>query len=105
MCTSIVEIVEAEGSGKSSDGWFPISHAVVSYDHPNHALLDDAIIIDFVNQDRGPSARAAAELTLESAKALRDALDRAIAAAEAEESEVLQEFKLRAERAVRASAA
>ncbi|EDP64516.1 hypothetical protein BAL199_27201 [alpha proteobacterium BAL199] len=88
MCTSIVEIVRAEGAGKSMDGWFPVSHAVVSYDHPNHALLDDAIIIDFVNQDRGPGARAAVELTLESAKALQGALARAIAAAEAEESEL-----------------
>ena len=87
MCTSIVEIVRASGAGKSSDGWFPVSHAVVSYDHPNHALLDDAIIIDFVNQARGPDARAAVELTLESAKALQGALARAIAAAEAEESE------------------
>lgn len=87
MCTSIVEIVRAEGAGKSSEGWFPVSHAVVSYDHPSHALLDDAIIIDFVNQARGPSARAAVELTLDSAKALRAALERAIAAAEREEAE------------------
>lgn len=87
MCTSIVEIVRAEGAGKSRDGWFPVTHTVVSYDHPNHALLDDAIIIDFVNQARGPSARAAVELTLESAKALRGALERAIAAAEKEEAE------------------
>lgn len=87
MCTSIVEIVRAEGAGKSRDGWFPVTHTVVSYDHPSHALLDDAIIIDFVNQARGPSARAAVELTLESAKALRGALERAIAAAEKEEAE------------------
>lgn len=87
MCTSIVEIVRAEGAGKSRDGWFPVSHAVVSYDHPNHALLDDAIIIDFLNQARGPDARAAVELTLESAKALQGALARAIAAAELEEEE------------------
>ena len=87
MCTSIVEIVAAEGAGKSFDGWFPVTRAVVSYDHPNHALLDDAIIVDFVNPDRGPGARAAVELTLESAKALIGALERAVAAAEAEEAE------------------
>ena len=85
MCTSIVEIVGAEGMGKSSEGWFKLSHAVVSYDHPHYALLEDAIVIDFVNRHRGPSARAAVELTLESAKALQGALARAIAAAEAEE--------------------
>jgi Family of unknown function (DUF6295) len=92
MCTSIVEIVSAEGAGKGGDesggteGWFGLTHAVVSYDHPHHALLEEAIIIDFVNARLGPAARAAVELTLESAKALSGALARAIAAAEREES-------------------
>jgi hypothetical protein len=86
MCTSIVEIVAAEGAGKSEDGWFALTHSVVSYDHPHHALLEEAITIDFVNQTLGPGARAAAELTLESAKALSRALVKAIAAAEIEES-------------------
>ena len=87
MCTSIVEIIAAEGAGKSAGGWFPVTSAVVSYDHPHHALLEDAIAIDFVNPARGPSARAAVELTLDSAKALSAALTRAIAAAEIEENE------------------
>jgi hypothetical protein len=42
MCTSIVEIVGAEGAGKGGDGWFALTHSVVSYDHPHHALLEDA---------------------------------------------------------------
>ena len=87
MCTSIVEIVEAEGAGKGRDGWFKVSHAVVSYDHPHHALLEEAISLDFVNHAQGAGARAAVELTLESAKALKGALERAIAAAEEEDSE------------------
>ncbi len=85
MCTSIVEIVGAEGAAKGGDGWFELTHAVVSYDHPHHALLEEAISIDFMNQGLGPGARAAVELTLESAKALSGALARAIAAAENEE--------------------
>ncbi len=85
MCTSIVEIVAAEGTGKGNDGWFALTHSVVSYDHPHHALLEEAITIDFVNQSLDPGARAAVELTLESAKALSGALTRAIAAAEIEE--------------------
>ena len=85
MCTSIVEIVEAAGAGRGEDGWFHLSHAVVSYDHPHHALLEEAITIDFVNQALGPGARAAVELTLEAAKALEGALQRAIAQAEIEE--------------------
>ena len=86
MCTSIVEIVAAVGAGKGSDGWFAVSHAVVSYDHPHYALLEEAIAIDFVNHARGPGARAAVELSLESAKALSGALAKAIAAAEIEEA-------------------
>ena len=85
MCTSILQIVDAQGAGKGSDGWFSISHAVVSYDHPHYAFLEEAIAIDFVNQAMGPGYRAAVELSLESAKALSGALIQAIAAAELEE--------------------
>ena len=87
MCTSIVEIVAADGAGKGEDGeWFRLTHSVVSYDHPHHALLEEAITIDFVNRALGPGARVAVELTLEAAKELSGALSRAITAAEIEES-------------------
>jgi hypothetical protein len=86
MCTSIVEIVGADGAGKGDRGWFSLDRAVVSYDHPHHALLEEAITIDFLNTALGPGARVAVELTLQSAKAFSDALARAIAAAEIEES-------------------
>ena len=86
MCTSIVEIVGASGAGKGSDGWFDLTHSVVSYDHPHHALLEEAITIDFVNAALGPGARVGVELALASAKALSGALIKAIAAAEIEES-------------------
>ena len=85
MCTSIVEIVKTEGMGKGEDEWFDLTHAVVSYDHPHHALLEEAITIDFVNSALGPSARVAVEITLQSAQELSAALLRAIAAAEAVE--------------------
>ena len=87
MCTSIVEIAPAEGMAKREDAWFPLTHAVVAYDHARHAVLDDVITIDFVHSDLPPGARAAVELTLDSAKALQAALERAIAAAEIEEAE------------------
>ena len=86
MCTSVVEIVRASGAGKSDGYWFAVTNAVVSYDHPHHALLDEAITIDFVNANLGPGARAAVEITIDSAKALAAALARAIAAAEEMES-------------------
>jgi Family of unknown function (DUF6295) len=86
MCTSIVEIVGADGAGKGGDGWFKLTHSVVSYDHPHHAVLEEAITIDFVNAALGPATRVAVELTLASAKELSGALMRAITAAEIEES-------------------
>jgi hypothetical protein len=88
MCTSIIEIVDAEGMAKRGDAWFPLDLAVVAYDHARHALLGDVITLDFINAELDPGARAGVELTLESAKALRAALDRAIAAADHEEAEI-----------------
>jgi hypothetical protein len=85
MCTSIVEIIHAEGMAQRGDDWFTLAQAVVTYDHARHAPLEDVITLDFVD---ACSARAGVELTLESARALRAALDRAIAAAEFEEAEV-----------------
>src|ERR1700747_648530 len=100
MCTSIVEIVAADGAGKGEDGeWFKLTHSVVSYDHPHHALLEEAITIDFVNRALGPGARVAVELTLESAKELCGALARAIAAAESEENARLRTPRRRGRRA------
>lgn len=88
MCTSIIEIAPAEGMAKRGEDWFPLTQSVVAYDHARHAPLGDVITLDFFNVDLDPGARAAVELTLESAKALRAALDRAIAAADYEEAEV-----------------
>jgi hypothetical protein len=90
MCTSIVEIALASGMAKGENEWFPLTHSVVSYDHARHALLADAITIDFINQGLPPGARAAAELTLDAAKALNAALAKAIAEAEIEEADRLQ---------------
>ena len=66
--------------------WFDLTHSVVSHDHPHHALLEEAITIDFVSAALPPGTRVAVELTLESAKELSAALAGAIAAAEIEES-------------------
>src|ERR1043166_6467762 len=87
MCTSIIELARAEGMAKRGDEWFPLSRAVVPYDHALHAPLGVVITPDFHNTALEPGARAAVELTLETAKELRAALDRAIAAAEFEEAE------------------
>ncbi len=88
MCTSIVEIIPAEGMAKRGAEWFALTQAVVAYDHARHAPLADVITLDFINSDLDAGARAGIELTLDSAKELLAALERAITAAEFEEAEV-----------------
>jgi hypothetical protein len=88
MCTSIIELARANGMAKRGNEWFPLSRSVVAYDHARHAQLGDVVTLDFINADLDPSARAGIELTLETAKELRAALDRVITAAEFEEAEV-----------------
>jgi hypothetical protein len=43
---------------------------VVAVDHPYHATLDHALIVDFVNAERPVSDRVALELSVESARDL-----------------------------------
>jgi hypothetical protein len=77
----ISQPVPVEGSGKGGSGWFALSQANVSYDHPFDVPQEYALNIDFVNEALGPGARVAVELTAESARALvetiRSVLDRA----------------------------
>lgn len=84
MCTWIVERADIMGSGKGADGWFPLKRANVCYDHPYHAPLDHAVLIDFVNEDRGLGARVAVELTAESARDLMKAIQAALELGEKE---------------------
>ena len=58
MCTSIIEIARAEGMAKRGDEWFPLTQAVVAYDHARHAPLGDVITLDFFNTDLDAGARA-----------------------------------------------
>lgn len=74
MCTYIVEQARILGSGKGAQGWFALSQANVAYDHPAHAPLDHALLIDFVNEGEGPSARVAVELSADSARELAKAI-------------------------------
>jgi hypothetical protein len=81
MCTMIVQQIKIEGSGKGVQGWFPLTEANVSYDHPFNAPLEHALNIDFVNEAQGPGARVAVELSTEAARALvraiQEVLDKA----------------------------
>ena len=83
MCTSIVEIISVEGSGKGAAGWFPVAQAVVDYDHPTHALLEESVNIDIVNPSLPAGMRVALELTPDSARDLAYSILSAVEAADA----------------------
>jgi hypothetical protein len=74
MCTMITQQVEVDGSGKGTEGWFALSHAHISYDHPFDAPLEHALNIDFVNETKGLAARVAVELSEQAARSLVDTI-------------------------------
>ncbi|MCB0115191.1 MAG: DUF6295 family protein [Caldilineaceae bacterium] len=95
MCTMIVNQVKMTGCGKNKDGWFGVSQANVSYDHPFHLPLEHALNIDFVDPAQGPGARVAVELSVASARALVETIQAVLAQADAggfidEEADVLK---------------
>ncbi|MDA0769942.1 MAG: DUF6295 family protein [Chloroflexi bacterium] len=70
MCNYVTEKTKISGSGKSSQGWIPLTEARVYFDHPFHTMEDHTLNIDFVDENQGINARVAVELTAESARAL-----------------------------------
>jgi len=84
MCTGIVETAIVSGSGKGPRGWFNLEQVSVSYDHSNHAPLEHALNIDFVNNSEGPGSRVAVELTVDSARKLVEAILTSLSRGEAE---------------------
>jgi hypothetical protein len=83
MCTYVTHKIEIDGSGKGAAGWFRVTDASVYVDHPVHAPYAHTVNIDFLNPERGPSARVALELTEESALELVAAIQQALASAPA----------------------
>lgn len=82
MCTMIAQQITIDGCGKSAEGWFTLHEADISYDHPFHAAYEHTLNIDFVNESMGPGARVAVELSVESARALVDAINAVLEIAE-----------------------
>jgi Family of unknown function (DUF6295) len=70
MCTYQTDRITLKGSGKGKEGWFALTDATVYVDHPVHFPDGHALMIDFLNPERGPSARVAVELDAGSARAL-----------------------------------
>lgn len=70
MCTMIAEKIKIDGSGKGTNGWFTLTEAAVTYDHPFNAPFEHALNLDFTNESMGTSARVAVELSAEAARDL-----------------------------------
>lgn len=74
MCTYRTENVPVAGSGKGKTGWFPVSQAMVYFDHPYEHPADHTLNLDFLNPSLGPSARVAVELDPTSARRLAETI-------------------------------
>jgi hypothetical protein len=82
MCTYATVRVPVTGSAKGpGSGWFSATDATVYFDHPIHAMAGHTLNIDVAAPARGPAARVALELTADSARALVDAIQAALASA------------------------
>ena len=71
-CTDIIETSEIAGSAKGNLGWFRLGKVVVALDSGNHSQAQYAVSMEFVNESDAGDARAAVELTPESAKKLAE---------------------------------
>ncbi len=93
MCSWIVQTAEVSGSGKSADGWIPLTKANVCYDHPAHAFMEHSVNIDFVNEKGGLGDRIAVELSAESARQLVTAIIAALEEGSKEHGDLLAELR------------
>ncbi|MFN2451319.1 MAG: DUF6295 family protein [Candidatus Dormibacteria bacterium] len=79
MCTYATECLHLVGSGKAAGAWSPLDRATVYVDHPYATALEHTLNLDLFGA--GGPRLLALELSVESAHALRDAIDRALDAA------------------------
>lgn len=70
MCTMISTKHLLRGHAKGSSGWFPVEQLYLAYDHPAHTPSEHAVLLDFANEEIGPGARMAVELSREAATEL-----------------------------------
>jgi hypothetical protein len=82
MCTYLTLTNEVTGSGfRGGDDWFRLAEAVVSFDHPQDAMVEHALCIDF--RGDGPASRVAVELDAASARRLATSILAALDSPEA----------------------
>jgi|HubBroStandDraft_1064217.scaffolds.fasta_scaffold452245_2 hypothetical protein len=80
MCTYVTGHATVAGAGKGPGGWIEVTEASVYFDHPQRAMADHTLNIDFLDRRAGPSARVAVELTVASALELVRAIETTLAA-------------------------
>jgi hypothetical protein len=69
MCTYLAHTTELAGSGsRGGDDWFTLRNAVVSFDHPQDAMVEHALCLDL--RGKTVDERVALELDAESARRL-----------------------------------
>jgi hypothetical protein len=83
VCTYLTTHAAVEGSAKGPGGaWFRVTDATVAFDHPVHAMEEHALLIDVAAPAEGPAARVGLELSAAAARALVEAIQAALAAAD-----------------------
>ena len=85
MCSYVTETTTIVGSAKGPNGWRSVDTAHVYFDHPFHAPLDHALMIDFVDHGRG-GERVAVEMSAQSARDLVAKILKALESGEAAHS-------------------
>ena len=70
MCTYQTAQTSLQGSAKGQAGWFRLDSASVYFDHPQHALIEHSLNVDFLGSVQGVPSRVAVELDAESARRL-----------------------------------
>ena len=73
MCTYLTMTAAVAGSGLDREGAFPLTDAVVMFDHPQDAPFEHALCIDFRNRT-DPALRVAVELDADSARRLAESI-------------------------------
>lgn len=90
MCTMISQKYPLSGHARGSAGWFPVAQMYLGYDHPTQAPSAHAVLLDLVNEEIGPGARLAIELSPEAATQLARRLLDTVEEAELYEAGVKQ---------------
>lgn len=78
MCTYQTETLRVRASAKTARGWANMTDVSVYFDHPVHFMANHALMIDVLGHGPGETARVGLEMDAASARALAEAILRAL---------------------------